>query len=52
MSSPANGVVVRVASGMPRVSSSMRSAAPVAVAATTARSASAMRWRFSLRDCA
>ncbi|MEG8035205.1 hypothetical protein QP157_07725 [Sphingomonas sp. LR61] len=41
--------VVEVLIGTPRVSSSIRSAAPVAVAAMTRRSASAMTARFSSR---
>src|SRR5690554_1425030 len=47
MRRPAMGADVPGASGTPLVSSSMRSGAPVAVAATTARSASAMALRFS-----
>ena len=46
---PAVGAVVVVLIGMPRVSSSIRSAAPVAVAATTSRSAWAIASRISRR---
>ncbi len=46
---PAVAAVVAVLIGMPRVSSSIRSAAPVAVAATTSRSAWAIASRISRR---